>query len=122
VADFRNFMGAVIDENAWRKHAAAIEEARTRPDCEIVAGGKTDKKLGYFVDPTLILTSDFESRLLREELFGPIATAFVYDDKDFDELIRRIDATSHYALTGCVFARDRDAIAAAMLGLRHAAG
>jgi 1-pyrroline-5-carboxylate dehydrogenase len=122
VADFRNFMGAVIDEKAWRKHAAAIEAARARPDCEIVAGGKTDRNLGYFVDPTLILTSDFESRLLREELFGPIATAFVYDDEDFDELIRRIDATSHYALTGCVFARERDAIAAAMLGLRHAAG
>jgi 1-pyrroline-5-carboxylate dehydrogenase len=122
VADFRNFMGAVIDEKAWRKHTAAIEEARTQADCEIVTGGKTSKELGYFVDPTLILTSNFESRLLREELFGPIATAFVYDDKDFAGLIRRIDATSRYALTGSVFARDRDAIAQATLGLRHAAG
>jgi 1-pyrroline-5-carboxylate dehydrogenase len=122
VADFRNFMGAVIDDKAWRKHTGAIEEARAQSDCEIVAGGKSRSDPGYFVDPTLILTTHFESRLLREELFGPIATAFVYDDEDFIELIRRIDATSHYALTGCIFARDRAAITQATLGLRHAAG
>jgi 1-pyrroline-5-carboxylate dehydrogenase len=122
VADFRNFMGAVIDEKAWRKHTTAIEEARAQPGCEIVAGGQFHGDSGYFVDPTLILTTDFGSRLLREELFGPIATAFVYDDNDFEELIRRIDATSRYALTGCVFARDREAVIQATLGLRHAAG
>jgi 1-pyrroline-5-carboxylate dehydrogenase len=122
VADFGNFMGAVIDERAWRKHTAAIEEARGQALCEIVGGGATRSDTGYFVDPTLILTQDFDSRLLREELFGPIATAFVYDDDDFAELIHRIDATSRYALTGCVFARDRAAIAEAALGLRNAAG
>lgn len=122
VADFRNFMGAVIDDKAWRKHTTAIAEARAQSDCEIVAGGESRRDPGYFVDPTLILTTDCESRLMREELFGPIATAFVYDDRDFSELIRRIDATSHYALTGCVFARDRAAVVQATLGLRHAAG
>lgn len=122
VADFRNFMGAVIDDKAWRKHTAAIEETRTQADCEVLTGGKTNKELGYFVDPTLVLTRNFDSRLLHEELFGPIVTAFVYDDADFAAMISRIDAASHYALTGCVFARDRAAIAQATLGLRHAAG
>ncbi|HEX7013037.1 MAG TPA: L-glutamate gamma-semialdehyde dehydrogenase [Steroidobacteraceae bacterium] len=122
VADFRNFMGAVIDEKAWRKHSGAIEEARGQADCEIIVGGRADKSVGYFVDPTLILTSNFESRLLTEELFGPIATVFLYDDAQFGELIRRIDATSRYGLTGSIFARDRAAIAQATAGLRHAAG
>ncbi|HEX7115613.1 MAG TPA: aldehyde dehydrogenase family protein, partial [Steroidobacter sp.] len=122
VSDFRNFMGAVIDEKAWRKHSHAIEEARGQADCEIIVGGRTDKSVGYFVDPTLILTNNFDSRLLTEELFGPIATVFLYDDAHFSELIRRIDATSRYGLTGSVFARDRAAIGEAATGLRHAAG
>lgn len=122
VADFSNFMGAVIDEKAWRKHSAAIEEARTRPDSEILTGGRTSKERGYFVDPTLIVTTDLDSKLLREEFFGPIVTAYIYEDRDFTETLGRIDASGHYGLTGCIFARDRTAIAQATLGLRHAAG
>lgn len=128
VADFGNFMGAVIDEKAWRKHTAAIGEARSQPGCEILAGGRTRKDRGYFVDPTLIVTDNLESGLLREEFFGPIVTAYAYedrgshDDSGFAGMIRSIDATSHYGLTGCVFARDRAAVAQATLGLRNAAG
>lgn len=122
VADFGNFMGAVIDEKAWRKHTAAIDEARAQSGNQILTGGRTDKTRGYFVDPTLIVTADPDSRLLREEFFGPIVTAYVYEDGEYADLIARIDATSHYGLTGCVFARDRSAVAQAMLGLRNAAG
>jgi len=122
VADFGNFMGAVIDEKAWRTHANAIDEGRNQSSCEILAGGRASKERGYFVDPTLIVTTDLESRLLRDELFGPIVTAFVYPDSGFEEIIRSIDSSSHYALTGCVFARDRRAVAHAANALRNAAG
>ncbi|MGH8208587.1 MAG: aldehyde dehydrogenase family protein, partial [Steroidobacteraceae bacterium] len=119
---FGNFMGAVIDEAAWKTHSSAIDEARTQPGCEIIAGGRVNKERGYFVDPTLILTNDPRSRLLRDELFGPIVTVFLYPDDDFEEMTRTIDEGSHYALTGCVFARDRDAVAQASNKLRNAAG
>lgn len=122
VADFGNFMGAVIDEKAWRKHRAAIEEARSDASSELLAGGQTDSERGYFVRPTLIVTKDLGSRLLREELFGPIVTAYVYEDREFDDLLRRIDEDSYYGLTGSVFSRDRAAISRATLALRHAAG
>lgn len=122
VADFRNFMGAVIDEKAWRKHTAAIAAARADSSCEILAGGGTSMERGYFVDPTLILTTDANSNLLREEFFGPIVTAYVYRDDRYADVIRDIDAGGTYGLTGSIFARDRDAIAQASLGLRDAAG
>lgn len=122
VADFSNFMGAVINENAWKKHAAAIAAARAQSSCEILAGGRTSAERGYFVDPTVILTTDLGHPLLREELFGPIVAAHVFRDEDFDAMISRIDESSHYGLTGCVFARDRSAVARAASGLRHAAG
>ena len=122
VADFGNFMGAVIDAKAWHTHAQAMDEARADPDSELLAGGGTNKEHGYFVQPTLIRTRNIDSRLLREELFGPIATTYVYDDGDFAGIISRIDAGSVYGLTGSIFARDRAAITQAALGLRHAAG
>lgn len=122
VADFGNFMGAVINHHAWQKHSAAIAEARTQSSCEVLAGGRTTREQGYFVYPTFIVTTDLNDRLMREELFGPIVTAFIYGDDDFDAMIRRIDESSHYGLTGCVFARDRAAVASAASGLRHAAG
>lgn len=122
VADFGNFMGAVIDEKAWRKHASVIEEARAQSSCQIVAGGGASMDVGYFVDPTLIVTTDLDSRLLREEFFGPIVTAYIYEDGDYDAMLARIDADSRYGLTGCVFARDRTAITRASLRLRNAAG
>jgi 1-pyrroline-5-carboxylate dehydrogenase len=122
VADFGNFMGAVIDEKAWRKHTAVIEEARTQSGCQILTGGRTHRERGWFVDPTLIVTDTLESRLLREEFFGPIVTTYIYEDADYAGMIEKIDASSHYGLTGCVFARDRAAVAQAGLGLRNAAG
>jgi 1-pyrroline-5-carboxylate dehydrogenase len=121
VADFGNFMGAVIDANAFRTHSEAIDEARANGR-EIVAGGRYDDSEGYFVAPTVIHTSNPDDRLLREELFGPIVTAFVYPDDRWEETLELVDATAPYALTGSVFARDRGAIDEAQQVLQYAAG
>ena len=121
VTDFRNFMGAVIDGNAFRQHREAIEEAKAAGR-KIVAGGTTDDSEGFFVEPTVIETSDPDDRLLREELFGPIVTAFVYPDSKWQDTLRLVDETSPYALTGAVFARDRGALEEAGEALRYAAG
>ncbi len=122
VRDLRNFMGAVIDEKAWRKHDAAITQARAHADVEVLAGGRTDMSKGYFVYPTLLSTTDARSRFMSEEFFGPIVCAMVYPDAQFQQAIETIDSTSQYALTGSIFATDRAAIAQAADGLRHAAG
>jgi 1-pyrroline-5-carboxylate dehydrogenase len=122
VADFGVFLGAVIDEKAWRKHSGVFDEVRAGGESQILAGGRADMKTGYFVEPTLIETTDLESRLMREEFFGPIVAAYVYADADYGAMIERIDQGSDYALTGAVFARDREALAQASAGLRNAAG
>jgi 1-pyrroline-5-carboxylate dehydrogenase len=121
VTDFRNFMGAVIDASAFRQHREAIEEARAQGRT-IVAGGKTDDSEGFFVEPTVIETSDPDDRLLREELFGPIVTAYVYPDSGWQDTLKLVDETSPYALTGAVFARDRRALEEAGDALRYSAG
>jgi 1-pyrroline-5-carboxylate dehydrogenase len=121
VRDFGNFMGAVIDEKAFAKHEAALSAARRAADTTIIAGGTCDRGSGYFVQPTLIETSDAGSPLLEEELFGPIVTTYVYDGA-FADMLRAIDTSSRYALTGAIFARDRAAIAMAADVLRNAAG
>ena len=122
VRDLRNFMGAVIDERAWRKHDAAIAEARTLAGVEVVAGGRTDMSKGYFVHPTLLTATDPKVRHMTEEFFGPIVCAYVYPDADYAKTIGLIDAASYYGLTGSVFSADRNAVAQAADGLRHAAG
>ncbi len=122
VSDFTNFCGAVIKKGAFDKHAKAIAEARDKAGMKIVAGGGTDDKLGYFVKPTLITTEDPMVRHMQEELFGPILTLHVYPDHAWEETLKLVDATSPYALTGAVFARDRGAIVHAQQELRHAAG
>jgi 1-pyrroline-5-carboxylate dehydrogenase len=122
VRDLRNFMAAVIDEKAWRKHDTALAKARSQSDVEILAGGSADMSTGYFVQPTLLKTTDPQSYFLQEEFFGPIVTAYVYPDADFAKTIETIDATSHYALTGSIFATERSAVIEASNGLRHAAG
>jgi 1-pyrroline-5-carboxylate dehydrogenase len=122
VRDLRNFMGAVIDEKAWRKHDEAIAKARSQSDAEVLAGGRTDKSKGYFVHPTLIATTDPRSFFMTEEFFGPIVSAYVFPDADFGKTIETIDATSAYALTGSIFSTERAPIAQAADGLRHAAG
>ena len=118
--DFRNFMGAVIDKRAFDKISEYVEHGRG--NAKILAGGKTDGGKGYFISPTLIETTDPGYKLLCEEIFGPVLTAYVYDDSKWEETLKVVDATSPYALTGAVFAQDRRAIVHAMSALRHAAG
>ena len=120
VADFRNFMGAVIDKRAFDKISGYLEHARGQ--ATIVAGGKAEGKNGYFISPTLIETDDPGYRLLCEEIFGPVVTAYVYDDARWADTLKIVDSTSPYALTGAVFAQDRRAILEASSALRQAAG
>src|SRR4051794_5520379 len=120
IQDFRNFMGAVIDKRAFDKISEYVEYARRK--AKIVAGGKTDGSNGYFVSPTLVETNEPAYRLLCEEIFGPVVTAYVYDDAKWSETLQGVDQTSPYALTGAVFAQDRRAIVEAASALRHAAG
>ena len=120
-SDFENFMGAVIDSAAFETHSQAIAEARSA-GAEILTGGSTDDSEGYFVQPTVISTDDKGFRLLRDELFGPIVTTYVYDEKRWDDTLGLVDDTAPYALTGAVFANDRTAIEQAHEALRYAAG
>jgi 1-pyrroline-5-carboxylate dehydrogenase len=121
VRDFSNFMGAVIDGSSFATQKAAIDEAR-ESGAEIVTGGTADDSEGWFVEPTVIKTEDPDFRLMRDELFGPVVTAYVYDEKRWDDTLRLVDETGTYALTGAVFANDRQAIGQAHEELRYAAG
>jgi 1-pyrroline-5-carboxylate dehydrogenase len=120
VRDFGNFVGAVIDERAFRKHERYLQAART--DAEVVVGGTADGRKGWYVAPTFTRVNDPGHVLMQEEVFGPIVAAYVYPDEAWEETIRRVDETSPYALTGAVFARERGVIEQASAGLRHAAG
>lgn len=120
VTDFRNFMGAVIDERAFGKISEYVSDAKR--NAKVITGGKVDGKDGYFIHPTLVETTDPGHRLLCEEIFGPVVTVHVYDDARWAETLRIVDTTSPYALTGAVFANDRRAVREAMFGLRNAAG
>jgi len=120
--DFTNFMGAVIDEAAFDRIAGYIELAKESDATEIIVGGGCDKSTGYFVEPTIVRTTDPHHRLMQEEIFGPVLTIYVYPERDFEQTLRLCDRTSPYALTGSVFATDRYAIHAAHHHLRHAAG
>jgi 1-pyrroline-5-carboxylate dehydrogenase len=122
VTDFSNFMGAVIDAKAQEGHREAIEEARGHSDTQILVGGGVDSDVGYFVEPTVIETRDPNFRLLRDELFGPIVTAYVYPEDRYEETLDLVDATAPYGLTGAVFAEDRDAVSTAEEALRYTAG
>ncbi len=121
VSDFSNFMGAVIDGSSFATQHDAIEEARAA-GAEIVAGGDCDDSEGWFVQPTVIKTDDPGFRLLRDELFGPVVTTYVYDEKRWDDTLRLVDETAPYALTGAVFANDRYAIEQAHDALSYSAG
>jgi 1-pyrroline-5-carboxylate dehydrogenase len=121
VADFSNFMGAVIDGSSFETQRQAIEDAR-EAGAEIVTGGGTDDSEGWFVQPTVIRTNDPDFRLMRDELFGPVVTAYVYDEHDWEDTLELVDRTGRYALTGAVFANDRYAIAQAHDELGYAAG
>lgn len=122
VSDFGNFMGAVIDAASFATQREAIEEATAHANTEVLVGGQCDAEVGYFVRPTVIVTSDPSFRTLREELFGPVLTTYVYDDSAWHDTLALIDSSSPYGLTGAVFATDRTAIIEAMDALRHTAG
>jgi 1-pyrroline-5-carboxylate dehydrogenase len=120
IQDFRNFMGAVIDKRAFEKISGYLDHGKK--NAKVIAGGGGDATKGYFIQPTLIETADPAYKLLCEEIFGPVVTAHVYDDAKWTETMAVVDATSPYALTGAVFARDRRAVIEATDALRHAAG
>jgi len=122
VADFRNFMGAVIDRRAFTRLRDHLEAAKRAPGVTVVSGGGTDDSVGYFVQPTLLQVEDPAYRLMCEEIFGPVLTAHVYPAAKWRETLTLVDRTSPYALTGAVFARDRQALAEASQSLRHSAG
>ncbi len=122
VTNFGNFMGAVIDERAWNRHAAAIGRARAETGGRLVAGGAHDREHGFFVHPTLVEADDLRSPFLTDELFGPIVGVHVYPEKSFADLLTQIDESSAYGLTGAIFAQDRASIALAADHLRDAAG
>jgi 1-pyrroline-5-carboxylate dehydrogenase len=121
-ADFENFMGAVIDAGSFATQKQAIEEAGAHGESSVLVGGEYDDSDGYFVRPTVIETRDPGFRLLRDELFGPVVTAYVYPEGDYEETLELVDRTAPYGLTGAVFARDRAAIELAGAKLQYAAG
>jgi len=122
VEDFRNFVNAVIDEKSFNKITKYIAGAKQSKDAKILVGGKSSKKKGYFIDPTIILTTDPTYTTMCEEIFGPVITIYVYNDKDLKKLLPVVDSTSPYSLTGSIFAKDRYVIKELSYALRNAAG
>ncbi len=122
VADFRNFMGAVIDESAFSKISEYIEHAQASSDATVLVGGQTDSREGFFIRPTVIEAHRPDYLTMCEEIFGPVITVHVYEDAKWSDTLRVVDETSPYALTGAVFATDRDAVMEATHALRYSAG
>ena len=120
--DPSNFITAVIDEKAFDKISNYIDQVRSSDDAEIILGGEYNKSKGYFISPTLIETKNPHSKTMCEEIFGPVLTIYVYDEKDWHNTLNLVDMTSDYALTGAVFARDRKVIDQATSALKFAAG
>ncbi len=120
--DFENFINAVIDEKSFDKLEGYIDRAKKDGNVTIIAGGKCDKTKGFFIEPTVVETSDPKYVTMCEELFGPILTLYVYEENKFEETLKLVDETSNYALTGAVIARDRQAIELATKKLRNSAG
>jgi 1-pyrroline-5-carboxylate dehydrogenase len=120
--DFTNFMNAVIDKAAFDTITSYINDAKTDDNAEIITGGNYDDSIGYFIEPTTILTSDPKYHTMCEEIFGPVLTIYLYDPNDWENTLKLVDETSPYALTGCVFGQDREAVEEASKHLTHAAG
>ena len=119
---FSNFFNAVIDEASFDKLSAYIERAKNSDKIEIITGGKCDKTVGYFIEPTVLLTSDPNYETMVEELFGPVVSVYVYKDEQWSETVDLVDNTSIYGLTGAIFCKDRYVIEEATNRLAHAAG
>jgi 1-pyrroline-5-carboxylate dehydrogenase len=120
--DFTNFVNAVIDEAAFDKLSGFIEQAKKDEDVSVIYGGNCDKSTGYFIEPTVILTKDPHYITMREELFGPVVTIYVYEDDQLDQTLTLLDETSLYALTGAIFSRSRYSIDYMTRRLVNAAG
>lgn len=122
VEDFSNFMGAVIDKKSFDTVKGYIEYAGNSPEAKILFGGKCDEKIGYFIEPTVIVTDNPHFKTMEEEIFGPVLTVYIYEDKDYLNILKLCDNTSKYGLTGSIFSNDRYAIAQAEKELVHTAG
>ena len=120
--DLSNFVTAVIHESSFDKISKYIDDAKADSKVQVIAGGSYDKSKGYFVEPTLLLVEDPNYVSMREEIFGPVMTIYVYDDKDFDKTLNLIDTSTKYALTGAVLAKDRNVIEKVTKALRNSAG
>ena len=120
--DPSNFINAVISETAFDKISSFIDYAKQQSDAEIIVGGNYNKSIGYFIDPTIIVTTNPKFKTMSEEIFGPVMTIYVYNEKDWIETLALVDSTSDYALTGAVFSKDRYAIEVATKKLENAAG
>jgi 1-pyrroline-5-carboxylate dehydrogenase len=120
--DTNNFITAVIHEGSFDKLAKFIDQAKTDTDAEIIVGGNYDKSKGYFIEPTVIVTTNPKYTTMYTELFGPVMTIFVYDENDFSETLKLVDETSEYALTGAILSSDRYAIQEATNVLQNCAG
>jgi 1-pyrroline-5-carboxylate dehydrogenase len=122
VTNFENFMGAVIDEASFDNVAEFIDRAKKSNDADVIIGGGYDKSKGFFIEPTVIEAKDPHYETMEEELFAPVLTIYVYEDEKYEETLELLDNTSIFALTGAVFARDREAIIKAENVLRQSAG
>ncbi|MFM9825821.1 L-glutamate gamma-semialdehyde dehydrogenase [Flavobacterium sp.] len=120
--DFGNFITAVIHEGSFDRLASFIDQAKKDSDAEIIVGGNYDKSVGYFIEPTIIVTTNPKYTTMETELFGPIITIFVYEDAKWSATLQLVDSTSEYALTGAIFSQDRYAIEQATVALQNAAG
>jgi 1-pyrroline-5-carboxylate dehydrogenase len=121
-ADTSNFVNAVINERSFDKISNYIEYAKNASDAEIISGGTYDKSVGYFVKPTVIVTTNPQFKTMVEEIFGPVLTIYVYDENNYSETLKIVDGTSEYALTGSIIANDRYAIQEALIALENSAG
>ena len=122
VEDFRNFINAVIDEKSYDKISGYLSKVKKAKDAKIIAGGKCSKSKGYFIEPTIIQAARPDYLTMCEEIFGPVLSIYVYEDAEMDKLLPIIDSTSPYALTGSIFAKDREDIVKLSEALKYAAG
>ena len=120
--DFTNFVNAVIDEKAFQNICSYIDFAKNDHEHELVIGGNYDKSIGYFIEPTIFLSTNPKSKLMCEEIFGPVVTIYIYDNDKYEETLDLVNDTSPYALTGAIFAKDKNAIELAKIKLEHSAG
>jgi 1-pyrroline-5-carboxylate dehydrogenase len=120
--DFENFVTAVIHQGAFNRLKRTIDQVRKDPNAEIIAGGNYDDSKGYFIEPTVVRTSDPHYTTMTQELFGPLVTLYVYPDEKWSETLELVDNTSAYALTGAVYSQDRYALDEALLALENSAG